>query len=104
MDEQGYIAKAYIAMAAIAGAITALAFRPWQKMTKGEIFLTLFVGFSFALFVTPWIAESVFGIAYNNLRVIAAITYVFASGSNILLPVIIRSFSRALGHEGKDNG
>ena len=104
MDDHGLIAKGYFAMAAIAGAITALAFRPWQKMTKGEIFLTLFVGFSFAIFVTPWIAEVVFGVPANNVRAMAAMIYVFASGSNILLPVIIRSFSRAIGHEGKDNG
>jgi hypothetical protein len=79
----------YIPLAAIAGAITSLAVARSQDMTKTDMVLTFTVGFSFAIFVTPWIAVSVFGIEAANIRAIAGLTYVFGAGSNILLPVLI---------------
>ena len=50
MTTEPFSSVAYTIMAALAGAVTALAFRPWKKMTGLEIALTLFVGFSFAIF------------------------------------------------------
>lgn len=92
----------YIPLAAIAGAITALASSGTQKMTKTDMFLTFTVGFSFAIFVTPWIAISWFGIEDTNVRAIAGLTYVFGAGSNILLPVLIERFKRLVASGGKD--
>lgn len=88
----------YIAMAALAGAITALAFTRWRELTRAEIVLTLVAGFSFAVFVTPWVAESFLGINSNNIRAVAALTYIFGSGSNILLPMLIRWVGRLFGN------
>lgn len=90
----------YIPLAAIAGAITALASSKTSKMTRTDMLLTFTVGFSFAIFVTPWIATSWFGIESTNVRAIAGLTYVFGAGSNILLPVLIDHFKRVVGAAG----
>jgi hypothetical protein len=88
----------YVAMAAIAGAVTALSFMKWKEMTYPEVFLTLFVGFSFAIFVTPWVAYSVFGMDnVEEVGAVAGLTYITASGSNSLLPVLIKKVRRLLG-------
>lgn len=91
----------YIPLAALAGAITSLASSRTNTMTKTDMFLTFTVGFSFAIFVTPWIATSWFGIENTNVRAIAGLTYVFGAGSNILLPVLIDHFKRVVGAGGK---
>ncbi|HEX8554298.1 MAG TPA: hypothetical protein VF695_06290 [Sphingomonas sp.] len=90
------IGMAYIALAAVSGALTALGFVKWRDMSKGELALTFAGGFSFAIFVTPWVAHSMMGIDEGNVRAIAGMTYVFGSGSNILLPAIIRFVRRSL--------
>lgn len=99
-DEAALFRYTYVMMAAIAGAVTALAFSKWKDLTKGEIFLTLLAGFSFAVFVTPWVAHQFFGLDDENVRATAALTYIFGSGSNILLPLIIRWTGRAFGNGG----
>lgn len=99
IDEHAvWLRYSYVALAALAGAITALAFKSWREMSRTEISLTLVAGFSFAIFVTPWLAESVFGVHPTNVRAIAALTYIFGSGSNILLPLIIRWVGRVFGN------
>ncbi len=98
VDDQSYILRfGYVALAAISGAFTALGFVKWKEMSRPELAMTLVGGFSFAIFVTPWIAHEWIGVAETNTRAIAALTYVFGSGSNILLPTIIRSVRRLLG-------
>ena len=98
VDDQSFVWRyGYIALAAVSGAFTALGFVRWKEMSRPEIFMTLVGGFSFAIFVTPWIAHEWIGVAESNTRAIAALTYVFGSGSNILLPTIIRSVKRLLG-------
>lgn len=87
----------YTLLGAFAGAITALAFMKWKEMSKIEIALTVFVGFSFAVFVTPWLAQMVFGVADTDIRVMAGLTYVSASASNTLLPKLIRKVSKLTG-------
>lgn len=96
-DEESYFRMGYVAMAAAAGAITALAFTRWKQLTPIEIALTLIAGFSFAVFVTPWVAHTLFGIEADDIRAIAALTYIFGSGSNILLPLLIRWVARSFG-------
>lgn len=95
-DNSQYLRIGYVALAAIAGAITALGFQKFKTMTRTEIAITLAGGFSFAIFVTPWIAHSWFGVMETDTRAIAALTYVFGSGSNILLPTLIRAVKRLL--------
>lgn len=105
IDGDGSLLKgAYIGMAAIAGAVTALALTQWKDLTRTEIAMTFVVGFSFAIFVTPWLASAVFGIDSSNVRAVAGLTYIFGSGSNILLPVIIRWVGRIVGHLDSTTG
>jgi len=96
-EHQAFFRFGYVAMAAAAGAITALTFTRWRTLSVAEIVLTLIGGFSFAIFVTPWAAEQFFGIEDDNVRAIAAMTYLFGVGSNVLLPMIIRWIGRVLG-------
>ena len=84
----------YLLMAAVAGAVTALSFRQWKSMTGTEIGLTLFVGASFAIFVAPLLAE---WMAIGSPRGVAALTYISASGSNVLIPVAIKWLKRVFG-------
>jgi hypothetical protein len=95
VDDHGQIWRfGYVALAALSGAFTALGFVKWRELSGAEIAMTLIGGFSFAIFVTPWIAHEWIGVAESNTRAIAALTYVFGSGSNILLPTIIRTVKR----------
>lgn len=89
----------YILGAAIAGAVTALAFMPWQKMSWQEITLTLFVGSSFAIFVTPWIANLLPWLRGVRSVDMAGLTYVSASGSNTLLPMLIRKLGGTISEK-----
>lgn len=86
-------------LASIAGAITALSFRPFKNMTKGEIFLALFVGASFAFFVGPWVVQLVLGDGPIDLRIAGGIFYLLASGSNVLVPIMIRKLSHFFGEK-----
>jgi hypothetical protein len=97
VHDNDFFRFSYIALAAVSGAFTALGFLKWQDMSRSEILLTLVGGFSFAIFAAPWIAHDWMGIAETNTRALAALTYVFGSGSNILLPTIIRAVKRFLG-------
>lgn len=87
----------YIVLAAVAGAFTALGTSPWRKMTSGEIFFTLIIAFSFASFAGPWAAHELFRIAEDNDRAVAFWTYIFGSGANAILPVIIRKVKKMVG-------
>ena len=97
IDEGGLLRFGYIALAAVSGAFTALSFVRWKDMSTMELAMTMVGGFSFAIFVTPWVAHEMMGVAENNVRAIAALTYVMGSGSNILLPLLIRWLKRVLG-------
>jgi hypothetical protein len=96
-DHPLFLRLGYIVMAALAGAITALAFTRWKELSRAEIILTLVAGFSFAVFVTPWVAHQFFGVDDRNLRAIAALTYIFGSGWNIVLPKVIRWTGQQFG-------
>jgi hypothetical protein len=87
----------YVATAAAAGAVTALGSKRWRTMTAIDIVLTLGIGFTFAIFVTPWIAHQWLGVAEGDNRALLALTYLFGSASNILLPFIIRHLRKMLG-------
>lgn len=105
MDEQQvFLRYGYLVLAAMAGAITALSFSRWSELSKAEIGITLFAGFSFAVFVTPWAAESLLGMDDNNVRGVAALTYILGSGSNILLPMFIRWTGKAFGNGVSSDG
>lgn len=98
--EHPWLRDVWTGLAALAGGVTALSFREWRQMRTSEILMTVFVGVSFAIFVAPWVAHNLFGIGPNDTRAVAAVVYVMASGSNILVPVLIERFRRAFGANG----
>lgn len=87
----------YPVVASLAGAITALSFRPFRDMTKGEVFMALFVGASFAMFVGPWAVKLLPISITSDIRLQAGIFYLMASGSNALIPMAIKWFGRVVG-------
>ena len=81
----------YLAMSAIAGAITSLSFMPWKTMRWSEILMTVFVGCGFATFGVPYLVGDKLGIDMENLRAACFFTYLGATGANAFLPMLIRN-------------
>lgn len=86
----------YVAIAALAGSITAVSLMAWRTMTWREIVMTIVVGCSFAVFVVPYAVETWVGVDLSNLRAICFFTYLGATGANAFVPVIIRRTSKAI--------
>ncbi len=99
MNDTDHARYFYVGMASVAGAITALSMLPWKRMSWSEILLTIFVGTTFSVFAVPWMAADLAGMNIDNLRVICGITYMGATGANILIPVAIRRLRGLLGLE-----
>lgn len=89
-------------LASLAGAVTALSFRPFKKMSAVEIWMALFVGASFAWFVSPWVNHMIFGNGPTDIRVLGGVFYLMASGSNILIPFAIKWFSKVFGTQKEE--
>lgn len=81
-------------LASLAGAITSLAFRSWQGLTKTEVALAIFAGTTFAFFVSPMIFHNV-----GDNRASGGFFYLLATGWNVLLPYAIRRIGLALGSD-----
>lgn len=77
-------------LAALAGALTALSYRPFRGMSTIDVFLALFVGASFAIFAGPWFVKMIFGEGEHDARMIGALYYGLASGSNVIIPSFVR--------------
>lgn len=92
----------YPVVASLAGAVTALSFRPFKGMTKGEIGMALFVGASFAIFFGPWANHILFGDGLSDPRLQAGVYYLLASGSNALIPMAVKWLGRAFGFKQED--
>lgn len=86
-------------LASIAGALTALSVRPFAQMSKTEITLALFVGASFAVFVGPWAVHLIYGSEPIDLRIMGGVFYLMASGSNVLIPFLVRKLGTMFGAE-----
>lgn len=85
-------------LAALAGSVTALSFKPWQTMSRVEIALSLFVGAAFATFVGPVAAQKVLGLPQSeDYRWYGFVLYVMATGSNVLIPLLVNKASQLLG-------
>ncbi len=87
----------YIVMSAIAGSVTALSFMKYKEMSWGEIVLTLFVGFAFAVILVPWVAADWLKIDVSNLRTICAVVYLGGTAWNGLMPLVIKRAKHLLG-------
>ena len=79
-------------LAAVAGSITALSFRLWQSMSRGQIAMALLTGTAFATFVGPLMADWVFGRGPVDFRKYGALLYLMATGSNILIPLLVKNW------------
>lgn len=86
----------YIGIAAIAGAITALSLMNWRNMSWPEVWITLFVGASFAMFAVPWLAGDILKINDSTLRAACGLTYLGGTCANALIPPLIRRAKRML--------
>lgn len=86
----------FTVMAAIAGSITGLTFMQMEVMSWKRIGLTVFVGFSCALFVAPWLAHLIFS-AKATAQQVAMTTYGTGAGAHIILPKVIEWLTRAFG-------
>lgn len=86
----------FTVIAAVAGSITGLTFMTLEAMTRYKIALTIFAGFSCALFVAPWLAHLVFGVKATSQQ-IAMTTYGTGAGAHIILPRVIEWLTRAFG-------
>lgn len=96
MIEKHDTTAVYVAIAALAGSITALSLLAWRKMTWAEIIMSIVVGCSFAVFVVPYAVETWVGVDLANVRAICFFTYVGATGANAFIPVIVRRTSKAI--------
>jgi len=86
----------YVAMAALAGSITALSLMAWRTMTWREIIMTIVVGCSFAFFVVPYAVETWIGVDISKMRAICFFTYLGATGANAFVPIIIRRSTKGI--------
>lgn len=83
-------------IAALAGSVSGLWFMPWETMTWPKRMLTLFVGFTCAIFTSPWLAVKIAG-PKPTMETVAMCTYVVGAGAHIILPWIVQMVTRALG-------
>jgi hypothetical protein len=93
----------WLVLASFAGALAALSVRPFKNMSALEISLSLMVSASFPIFVGPWAASVYFGAGPVDLRVLGAIYWIMACGSNILIPLLIKHFGRVFGARTNGN-
>ena len=97
--ENPYLRIFWPVLASLAGAITALSFRPFKQMSRIEIVLALIVGTSFATFVGPLAAAWMFGEQPADIRLLGGMFYLMASGSNILIPLAVKKVGSFFGIE-----
>ena len=84
-------------LAALAGAVTALSLRAYKQMSPVDIGMALFVGTTFSLFVAPIVAQAALGYEPQGIRVVGAIYWIMAAGSNILIPLTFRWIKKFVG-------
>jgi hypothetical protein len=92
----------YVVLAALAGAITSLAFMPWKTMTVVERGFSLFVGVAFALLFVPWAVADIMRVNIDAIRAACAVTYIGAVAAPALIPPIIRKILKVGGLEGEE--
>lgn len=92
---------AYAVCASLAGAVTALSFRPLRTLTRAEITMAVFVGATFAIFVGPFVVRSLLG-ATADPKLEAGIYYLMASGSNALIPLAVKKLGQLFNVKPED--
>ena len=87
----------YIPLAALMGAVSSLGARKWRTMSRMQILLTVIMGTSSAIFLTPWAAHQFFNVKEDDARAIVALTYLFGFGAFIVLPRLTEWMTKMIG-------
>lgn len=87
----------YIPLAALMGAVSSLGARKWRQMNRAQIIMTLIMGTTSAIFLTPWVAHKFFDVREDDARAIVALTYLFGFGAFIFLPKLTEWMGKVFG-------
>jgi len=90
--------------AALAGSFSALPTMSWRTMGYGERFMTIFVGFAFAVFLTPVVVKYVFRISETDTSTLCAFTYVMGLCGNAIVPIVIERGRKIANSWGEKRG
>lgn len=92
-------------LAAMAGSVTSLSLRPYEKMNTVQILMALFCGAAFSVFVTPFVIHLIYGPTPSlNLPMLGALFYISSCAWNVLLPWIFRRIIALMGNGAKIEG
>lgn len=98
MDHDEWMVRyVYIPLSAFMGAVSSLGARKWRSMSRLQIALTVIMGTSSAIFLTPWAAHRFFGVQEDDARGVVALTYLFGFGAFIILPRLTEWMLKILG-------
>ena len=89
-------------IAALAGSISGLSLVAFEHMTRARLALTLFVGFTSAIYLVPamlhmqpWVKPS--DPSYPS--VLVGTSYLFSAGAHIFLPLLIKRATERFGRK-----
>lgn len=99
MEDNPFVRNAYIAMAAVAGAITSLSLSNYREKTRTEIGLTVFVGTAFAIFFIPWFTVDILKVNTESIKTACGLTYLGGTVANALMPAIVKRVRKHFGLE-----
>lgn len=91
-----------IVMSAAAGSLASIWFRPWRTMPWYDTLFAFVVGFSFAIFVVPWIVADLMHVDIQPLRVACGTTFLGAAFGIPLMPLIQRKIENLLRLKKED--
>ncbi len=91
-----------IVMSAAAGSLASIWFRPWRTMPWVDILFAFVVGFSFAIFVVPWVVADIMNVDTGPLRVACGTTFLGAAFGIPLMPMIQRKVESLLRLKKED--
>jgi len=98
MNHDEWMARyVYIPLAALMGAVSSLGARKWRQMNRMQIMLTLVMGTTSAIFLTPWVAHKFFDVREDDARAIVALTYLMGFGAFIFLPKLTEWAGKIFG-------
>lgn len=86
-------------LAALAGTVSSLSFRPYRTMSRIDIILSLIVSLTFAIFVGSLVAEWVarwFDNGVLNIKVYGATMWFLGASAHYLIPVAIGRVRRSI--------
>lgn len=89
--------EAWIWLASIAGAVTAMSFQQYKDLTWRERSMLVFVGIVFAVFVGPLIVGWLFGAEKPDSKIVGASYYIIAMSANVIIPKLLKAVEALAG-------